>query len=152
MATVEQLFPQIAARLNNHPAIRLSFENGIITVPSSGPNGFAVSLENGEHDEVTICFANWHYHFSDPAEIVAWFAFGLSTKCRLQVKKRGETEYFWTVQWEDNGTWRARLITALFLFPFWRKKEITYLQNNYLNDIDVGVIPEQYLGEVRAPR
>jgi hypothetical protein len=133
MSAIEKL----KAALAQHPKIHWEQDDDSITV--SPPNGFTVRLfENGK--ESTVVFDGWHGHFEDDDEAVNYFMLALSKQCRLQVCKRGKTEYKWTVQFESDNSWQGFNTTGLLLFPFWRAKTIEYRQNNL---IDLSEMPNE---------
>lgn len=97
------------------------------------PDGFLVSL-SGRPGDYEVSFNGWHEPFDDAEEAVRCFLLGCSSRVRLEVSKRGDFEYRWVLQYKDGEQWVVDSITALFIFPFWRRKHTVYLQNNWLEE------------------
>lgn len=93
--------------------------------------GFPVALAVSGNEYV-VSFAGWHEHFTSPEEALNCFAFGLSEECRLKAHKRGDFAHRWTVESQKNGAWVEDSTTGLLFFPFWRRPEVTHLQNRLL--------------------
>jgi len=43
----------------------------------------------------------------------------------------GQFEYKWILEHKKDNAWIEESETGLLLFPFWRKKNIKYYQNNH---------------------
>ncbi len=121
---------EVKEKLKNYPELEWEEENSTISVTPK--DGFTVWLTESEED-CTVGFNGWHEEFSDKSEALNCFAFGLSDKCRLKVYCRGSTEYKWVMESYENGIWVSYSTTALIFIPFWRKKQIKYLQNNVVH-------------------
>lgn len=121
----------IKKRLERYPDVHYELGENIITIPASSPNGFSVSMFEGDSMWV-VSFEGWHEHFGDAQQALNCFAFGLSADCRLKVALRGTFAYRWTVQSRSEDRWVDDAETVLMLFPFWRKKRIEYRQNNVI--------------------
>jgi len=117
---------QIIEKLTKYPELSYEKEGNSISVTPD--NGFLVWLTETESN-LTVGFSGWHEEFSDIEEALNCFAFGLSSKCRLKIYRRGDTEYKWIVHVQHENEWSDDSETGLFFFPFWRKKEIICLQN-----------------------
>ena len=127
-----QLFEEINNKLKDVPGIDIEKGDVCFSVIPKTPEGFTVSLHIDE-EEFTVSYGDgWHGHFSSEKEAVNCFYFGLSNKCRVKVLQRGNLTYKWIVEYIDEGIWNFESGTGLLFFPFWRKKEITILQNNVL--------------------
>jgi hypothetical protein len=122
---------QIKARLRKYPHVRYEVRASSISVLPASDDGFTVGLEVGE-SQYTVFFNGWHEHFQEQEEALDCFAFGLSDECRLEECRRGNFAYRWTVESKQNDKWVADSVTGLFLFPFWRSKNVRYLQNNLI--------------------
>ena len=122
---------EIKKKLSNYPELKWKSENSTISV--SPPGGFTVWLTDSE-DHCTVGYNEWHEEFTDKEQALNCFAFGLSDHCRLKVYSRGRFEYKWTMEAFENNNWVSYSSTALLLSPFWRKKRITYLQNNVITN------------------
>ncbi len=122
---------EIMTRLRKYPDVKYESTASSITVLPSSDTGFNVSLEVGP-SRYTVSFNGWHEDFEDAFEALDCFAFGLSDECRLKEYRRGNAAYRWTVESKHNGQWVADSETGLFLFPFWKRAEVVYLQNNLI--------------------
>jgi hypothetical protein len=123
---------EIKERLRKYPHVRYEVGASSISVLPTSDNGFTVGLYVAQ-DRYTVSFNGWHEHFPEPDEALECFAFGLSDECRLKECRRGSFAYRWTVESMQNGEWVTDSETGLFLFPFWMKKRVRYLQNNLIN-------------------
>ncbi len=122
---------EIKAKLAKYPQAECKSDDFSISVFPSSDEGFTVSFYEQERN-FAVSFNGWHEEFQDQDEAMNCFAFGLSTECRLKESLRGGTPYKWTVQSCEDGMWVDDSSTGLLLVPFWRKKEIRYLQNGLL--------------------
>jgi len=123
---------QLKTRLTEFPSITYSIVANTVTVKSTDPNGFEVSLVEGEK-ETSVYYEGWHEHFSSSDEAVKCFLFGLSVRCRIRVSRRGGKAHSWTLEALENDNWVPYGTTGLLFFPFWRERDVIYLQNTYLN-------------------
>lgn len=124
---------EIKVKLEKYPHVRYESDESSISVLPTSDDGFTVSLYEHESD-FTVSFNGWHEEFQGRDEALNCFAFGLSPECRLKEVRRGNFVYKWTVESREDGMWAEDATTGLFLFPFWRKKEVRYLQNDLLGD------------------
>jgi hypothetical protein len=122
---------QIRERLRKYPHVRYEVGASSISVLPTSNDGFTVGLEISQ-SQITVFFNGWHEHFQEQDEALDCFAFGLSDECRLMECRRGNFAYRWTVESKQDGKWVADSETGLFLFPFWKSKEVRYLQNNLI--------------------
>lgn len=107
-----------------------------ITVEPRTSAGFPVTLEVSG-DDYRVYFDGWHENFTDEAEAVECFRFGLSSRCRLVTVYHGTSAVRWTVESHENGAWRPDSTTGLLLVPFWRKKRVVQRSNSLdLDDIE----------------
>jgi hypothetical protein len=59
------------------------------------------------------------------------FLNGLSDAVRLKVTSRGGVDYRWTIQFREGYGWIGGDSVGILRYPFWKKKAIRYLQNDY---------------------
>ena len=123
---------EIKTRLRDYPHVKYESTNSSITVFPSSDIGFTVGLDAG-HGRYTVSLNGWHEDFNDASEALDCFAFGLSNECRLKEHRRGDFAYRWTVESKQNGQWVADSETGLFLFPFWKRGGVVYLQNDLIS-------------------
>jgi hypothetical protein len=123
---------EIKTKLRDYPDVKYESSDSSITVLSSSDNGFNVTLDIASGN-YTVSFNGWHENFADASEALDCFAFGLSDECRLKEHRRGRFAYRWTVESKQNGQWVADTETGLFIFPFWRRADVVYLQNNLIS-------------------
>jgi hypothetical protein len=123
---------ELKRRIDKLPGARYESDTASITVLPHNTDGFNVTLMQNSANGYTVFFNGWHEDFEDPEETVNVFGLGLSDECRLKEYRRGSFAYKWTVETLENGEWLEHSTTALLLFPFWRKREIHYLQNRLL--------------------
>ena len=116
----------ILEKLKKYP--ELDFEKSETSICVKPANGFDVWLRENANT-LTVGFSNWHEEFDELEEALDCFAFGLSNKCRLKVFKRGDYEYKWVVQALHENEWYDESTNALLFFPFWRKKQVHFLQD-----------------------
>ena len=127
-----KLIEKIESRLSNYPDVRYESNVSSITVYPAAADGFSVMLTQNLGNGYTVSFEGWHEDFEDAEEAMNVFALGLSDECRLREYRRGRFPYKWTLEsWED-GEWVEQSTTGLFLFPFWMKSQVRYLQNKLL--------------------
>ena len=122
---------QIKERLRKYPHVKCEVGVSSITVLPTSNDGFTVGLDL-TRSQFTVSFNGWHEDFPVEDEALDCFAFGLSDECRLKESRRGGFAYRWAVESKDNGKWVAGSETGLFFFPFWKPKEVRYLQNNLI--------------------
>jgi len=123
---------EIKTRLRNYPHIKYETSESSITVLPGSDKGFKVGFE-GAPGHYLVSFNGWHEEFTDVNEALNCLAFGLSDECRLKEHRRGGFAYRWTVESKQNDEWVADSETGLFLFPFWKRAEVVYLQNNLIS-------------------
>jgi len=123
---------EIKTRLRDYPDVKYESTDSFISVLPSRDSGFNVTLEVASGN-YTVSFNGWHENFADPSEALDCFAFGLSDECRLKEHRRGQFAYRWTVESKQNGQWVADSETGLFLFPFWKRAQVVYLQNSLMS-------------------
>jgi hypothetical protein len=122
---------EIRERLKKYPDVRAEERPGAIVIHPADTSGFTVGFY-ADGDSYVVSFDGWHEEFASAEEALNCFAFGLSESCRLRVHRRGGKEYSWTVEHEENGSWKAESTTGLLFFPFWRRLEVVYRRNRLL--------------------
>ena len=127
-----RLFEEIQERLRKYPHVKYEIDTSSITVLPVSDEGFTVRLDVVQ-DQYTVSFNGWHEAFQKEDDALNLFAFGLSDECRLEECRRGNFAYRWTVESRQNGKWVADSETGLFFFPFWKTKEVLYLQNKLIS-------------------
>jgi hypothetical protein len=123
---------EIIRRLRAYPNVKYESTASLITVMPASDGGFKVALETAR-DRYTVFFNGWHEDFRDPVEALECFAFGLSDECRLKESRRGTFPYRWTLEIKQDEQWVAESETGLLLFPFWKRRNVVYLQNNLIS-------------------
>ena len=123
---------EIKAKLQKYPQATYEYSGNCIRVLPATQKGFTVELFD-QKVRYEVYFNGWHEYFTDKEEALNCFAFGLSTDCRLKVFRRGSFEYKWTFEYNDEGEWIEDSTTGLFFTPFWRRKQIVYLQNDLIS-------------------
>jgi len=122
---------QIEERLRKYPHVRYEVDASSISVQPTSNDGFTVYLKFIQ-SHYTVFFNGWHEDFEKEDEALECFAFGLSDECRLKEYRRGNFAYRWAVESKQDGNWVSDSETGLFFFPFWKPKEVCYLQNNLI--------------------
>ena len=122
---------EIQAKLQKYPHAKFESDDNAISVFPTSNEGFIVSLIVNPNS-YTVSFNGWHEDFQRAEEALNCFAFGLSADCRLKEYRRGDFAYKWTVEAKEKGEWVEDGTTGLFLFPFWKSKEVRYLQNDLI--------------------
>lgn len=122
---------EIETKLKKYREVKYELDKTGISVFPASDEGFTLSLYEHERG-FTVSFAGWHEEFQDKDEALNCFAFGLSSGCRLKEIRRGSFAYKWTVESKENENRVEDSTTGLFFFPFWKKKEVRYLQNNLI--------------------
>jgi hypothetical protein len=122
---------EIKTKLQNYPHAKFESDDNSVSVFPISDDGFTVGL-SVNRDSYTVSFDGWHEDFQDKEEALNCFAFGLSSDCRLKEYRRGKVAYKWVVESKENGEWVEDGTTGLFLFPFWMRKEVRYLQNTLI--------------------
>jgi hypothetical protein len=123
---------EIKARLREYPKVKYETTASSITVLRASDDGFNVTLDMAPGG-YTVSFNGWHEDFEDASEALDCFAFGLSDECRLKEYRRGNSAYRWAVESKQNGQWVTDSETGLFIFPFWKRGGVVYLQNNLIS-------------------
>src|SRR5215204_3167242 len=122
---------EIKAKLQKYAHAKFESDDSSVSVFPTSDDGFTVGL-TVNRGSYTVSFDGWHEDFRDKEEALNCFAFGLTSDCRLKEYRRGNVTYKWLVESKENGEWVEDSETGLFLFPFWKKKEMRYLQNDLI--------------------
>ena len=101
-----------------------------ITILPSSETGFPVTFNAGKN-YFMVSLKGWHEEFLNEEEALNCVMFGLSDQCRLKVFSTGQFEYKWIVEYKRDNAWIDESETGLLLFPFWKKKNVKYYQNNH---------------------
>lgn len=127
------IIDKLKIELKKNSKIKYISDDSSIVVKKVQGDGFDVGLYINPTDQntYTVYYEGWHEHFTDEKKAINAFMFGLTNKCRLKAEFRGDKAYKWTLEYQRDGKWNEDSVTGTFIKPFWRKKEIRYLQNNY---------------------
>ncbi|MCS7224687.1 MAG: hypothetical protein NZ959_09070, partial [Armatimonadetes bacterium] len=82
--------------------------------------------------EYWVFFEGWHERFLKLDEAIQWFLLGLSDQCRLVEVRRGNFPYRWILEVKSQYHWEKVGETHLIFFPFWKGKNVRYLQNHWI--------------------
>jgi hypothetical protein len=123
---------KIKLKLKKYPHIKYELWDGGITVFPESEDGFPVNFYQKENACIVefISTAVWQREFDDEEEALNCFAFALSNECRIKEIRRGKFAYKWIIQFKDAENWIDDSVTSYFFCPFWKKKNIKYLQND----------------------
>lgn len=118
----------IRNQLTEEQASRAELKRDSLKIPAAAPGGFDVEIYR-TRDDCVVCFDGWHEHFTNQAEAVKCFLFGLNGKCRLKTVQYGKRAYKWTLETKTDDGWQADATTGLVFVPFWLKKTVSYKCN-----------------------
>lgn len=124
------LLDSIEAKLIAHNIPHEREATRLFVLPASD-EGFTV-LIFGEGEAFTVYANGWHDDFEDAEEAGRFFLYALTETVRLQEERRDGEAYKWTLDYQEEGTWRTLSTTGLFLSPFWKRKRKVTLQNRWL--------------------
>lgn len=82
------ILAEIQQRLQKYPAARYEVGVDNIRVLPMSDAGFTVAMI-AQSGHFTVHFNGWHEEFTDAAEALNCFTYGLSEDCRLQEWRRG---------------------------------------------------------------
>ena len=122
---------KIKEKLQKHPEVKYKADAYNISVPPRNDHGFRVTFSMSGR-RFTVSFNGWHEEFDDEEEAVNCFGLGLSDRTRLKVCSGGRFEYRWAVEKKEDDTWVGVSETGLLFFPFWLKRRVFYLQNDWI--------------------
>jgi hypothetical protein len=115
--------------LRRYPQVRYEVTAGGILIHLVSANGFAVGLRRDEQDWI-VTFDGQHDHFDEDEAAFQYVIGGLTGAYRLKVYARGNFVYTWIVEARHGDSWIEKSRTVIPIFPFWRKRQILYLQND----------------------
>jgi hypothetical protein len=118
--------------LRGFPEIPYEFREDAIRVLKRSDNGYEVALLIQPHG-YTVCLATWHREFGDEYDAKGTFFAGLTDQYRLEVFSRGNVDYRWRIQYREFNDWINGSIVGIFSYPFWKRKRVRYLQNDWLS-------------------
>jgi len=124
---------KIIELLQEHPDLKYQVEGNTITVEAPSATGFCVWMSE-EPGEYVVGYEGWHGHYETEDDALAHFFLGLSDSCRLKVSRRGNINYWWTVECRTESGWAKVSTTGRLFFPFWRRKEVVYRQNSVIRE------------------
>lgn len=107
---------------------------GFCRVPARDANGFDVWVEEIDGKQWRVGFADWCELHTDPVQVLACFALGLSNKARLEVRSRAGRDFRWTVQQQRDGQWVNGSSVEKKAFSIWPMVRVRYLQNDWLRE------------------
>lgn len=122
---------EIVQRLKKYPQLSYHVQGDSVRVDPPSSTGFSVSLICGRAG-FTVYFDGWHEEFKSEEDALNCFAFGLSDEFRLRVGRHGRMESSWTVEYHGHQGWKRDSTTGLLFFPFWRRREFVYRQNDII--------------------
>jgi len=134
----KKILSDIKDKLDRRPYLKYELGDRHILVEKPSENGFDVGFYV-EEDEFIVGYYGWHEHFGfdEMDRALDCFAFGFSRDCRLKVVSRGKMDYKCILEYLEGGEWKwDSEVGVLFkpfwrflAFPFWRRKQVRYLQN-----------------------
>lgn len=122
---------ELRDKLIEFPEIRFMAEANLLAVFPADEEGFPVVIERDDNGYL-VWFSGWHEHFAEPEHAFNCFTFGLSDDCRLEIDRRGDREYRWTIETLENGTWVAGKTVTRRWVPFWKRRDVVHRQNRFL--------------------
>ena len=121
----------IRDKLASYPEVQAEPDGDAITVRAKSSGGFDVTFYPCE-PEYVVSLGGWHDHFDDASEALYVFFIALTNHARIDVIKRGKSEYKWTLEMLQDDAWVPHSTCGLLFFPFWRRKISTIQQNDIL--------------------
>jgi hypothetical protein len=129
--------------LRGFPEIPYEFREDAIRVLKRSDNGYEVALLI-QPQRYTVCLATWHTEFGDEYDAVGTFFAGLTDQYRLEVFRRGNVDYRWRIQYQEFNHWKNGSIVGVFFYPFWKRKRVRYLQNDWLSPSHTSNIAKRF--------
>lgn len=129
---MSQAIKEISRRLKQYPEVPYELQEQSIRVPAKNEKGFDVSLTDHGNGQFLVAYDFWHEEFDHENDALNCFGFGLSSKSRLKLVKKGKRPIKWIVEYDDAGIWKEDSVTGLFSLSFWKKPSIEYLQNDWI--------------------
>jgi hypothetical protein len=118
--------------LEAFPDVPVHREGHTLWVPARDDTGFTVAIVE-RSQRITVYHSRWHQVFGDGREAFKCFLFGLTAAERLKVVTRGNCDCRWDVETNVAGAWASIGSVVWLLFPYWRKRRIRYLQNDWID-------------------
>ena len=122
---------QIVDKLKSYSGVAYEATEDTVTVLPDSDKGFPVTL-TAHGNSFMVYYDFWHEQFDSEEEALNCFVFGLSKECRLKLTNRGQRTYKWTVEYNDQASWKEDSTTGLFNLAFWKKSTVIYLQNDLI--------------------
>ncbi len=120
---------KVKEQLEKYPDVEITQnDQNSISVKPKDESGFPVGLIV-EENKYIVNFKSWFKEFFTEDEALDCFAFGLSDDCRLKVISVNKIEYKWILEFKESGKWVEDSEASLPIFPFWKKKKVTYYRN-----------------------
>lgn len=107
---------------------------GFCRVPARDKTGFDVWVEEMGAKQWKVGFADWCEVHTDPVQVLACFALGLSNNSRLEVRSRAGRDFRWTVQQQRGGQWVNGSSVEKKAFSIWPFVRTRLLQNDWLRE------------------
>jgi len=120
---------KIKKLIDRIPDLNFEESKNYFSILPSDKKGFKVWMSIKDK-YMTVGYDGWHEEFDIENDAIRCFIYGLTNKCRLKVFKRGKVVYKWIMQAFEDDQWLDFSSTIILFVPFWRKKEIIFLQNN----------------------
>ena len=130
---MSEVIRRIRDRAARHPELLVTEAPGWIEVRPPGVASFAIVLVD-QATSYTVYFEGWHEECAGMDEALDLVAMGLSDSVRLRVVRRGTVDCSWTLEVRTPDGWEAESTTGRLLFPFWKRREMRYLQNSVIRD------------------
>jgi hypothetical protein len=125
------MIDRVVRELERFPAVKFRRSDGQMTVDSASPEGFKVAIQDHQN-WFLVAYDGWHENFTNEELAMGCFINGLSPRVRLKVTRRAGRAYRWTLESRQGETWVAASTVAHLLIPFWKKAEVVYLQNHWI--------------------
>ena len=122
---------RLVRKLERFPAVKFRRTDGQVTVDSASPEGFKGVIQDHQNGFL-VADDGWHENFASEDLAMGYFRCGLSPSVRLKVTRRAGRAYRWTLESRQGETWVAASTVARVLIPFWKKPEVVYLQNPWI--------------------
>jgi hypothetical protein len=114
--------------------MKLESRDAACRVLARDERGFDVWVEALGPKHWRVGFADWCEDYTDPVQVLACFALGLSNHARLEVKSRAGRDFRWTVQQQRGGVWVNGSSVEKKAFSIWPVVRTRLLQNDWLRE------------------
>ena len=126
-------------KLELYPDLKYKISDSKIFVEKPREDGFSLGLTIDDRG-YNVSFDGWFKSFVNEQEALECFTFALSGKCRLKVYRKGNVDYKWTLQYkteiDSKIEWHDDSTTGIQFYPFWKKEEVYFKQNNLKANLD----------------